>query len=520
MTAFGPPPPLTQADLLDLLVRNMDEHWLSGPLTDPSTRGILLGWIEIVLRVQAAGDENVDVQGYILSALGSAPATSAIRMQRPFGAPGIVPTTMRVRDQRGAVWRPTAAFAYPASGGVQTISVPVTSERMGYWLNTFEPPTFVFVDLPPDLAWAMLPSLVPASGGRLPYLDLHGSERQVPRATGETDDTYRHRMLLLLLKVSPDAIVDTIKTVLGSNLITVPIVNRVIRDGLRLAYEPFFDSAMPTLEGAWHLPPLFYDSAVLPFRGDLLRAFLDDTHGGWTRSGSDISGWFDVFLPTPAGPFAGVIAALADELDRRRAGGVPFAIYMGDPFSLSVLNHPKATAQIGSWLVGGSPSPANAVDALASYDADDSYLETATSGPITPLVVAGDYVASIPALSASPVSVSHVVLRAWIRNPNPDAIILINNPSFAFIIGPSTAGAPIRCVAPDCGGFPTLRVTHTDWRQYTLILERNPVTLAPWTVSDVTGGMQFGLACVSAGFASSRPLSVSELTLDLVVSYG
>ncbi|TAL44319.1 MAG: hypothetical protein EPN91_04645, partial [Salinibacterium sp.] len=288
MAEFGPPSAITQQELLNALSRSFEDHWIQGLYADPSSLSVFVGMCAAFLRVQTAGDENLDVNGYILSAKGATPSQSLLTLQRPSGAAGTIDQSLRLRDQFGNVWRPTGLNAIASSVGQQTVNIAVQSERTGYYLNQFLAPSFQLLDTPFDPTFAVVQGTTPAAGGTGALLDLHGSERQVPRSSGEPDPTYRHRMLLLPDQVSPSALASVIPTILAAYPATATAANLISGMGLRAMIEPFTDSAQIAITGLAGEPMMFFDDA-----------FADDPSGPRMRDYQDAAAEFDVFLPTP-----------------------------------------------------------------------------------------------------------------------------------------------------------------------------------------------------------------------------
>lgn len=528
MTTFGPPTPYTAEDLIDVLVRNMEPHWLAGLLEDPSSRSIFDGLVAVMLRAQDAIDENLSRIPFILTAPGPAPAQSVVRLQRPSGAALTIDTTRRFLDQRGAIWRPIADFAVAASGGAQTVDVPIRTDRVGHYFNSFEPLTYRILDALPDPAFVTVAGPDPAEFGTTPWLDLHGAERKVPRAAGENDSDYAHRMRVLEDMVSPVALTSAAWAVLDSFPSTRSIADLIVKYGLRILVEPFRDGAQPAQLGLWGIQPLFLDDG-----------FLDDPLDSELRELRDSVCWFDVRLPTIIDPddareffddvdpdygffvddpllayfdvppgvgITAPIAALADELDRRRAGGVWFRIIVGEELILA-----KHAADFGgaiasasvNWTAAGDDAPADLRVATMSFDGDASYaLSSSGTGP------ADDLRFSIPAPPA-PLSVSYVALRAWVKKADIGAG---TDPQFFFGIAPPT-GVWTRVSGPTT-------VTWTDYEEQTLILQENPLTALPWTVADLTSGpFLFGVGHGPAATATEE-LRVTEVLIEVGLSYG
>lgn len=536
MVDFGAPTQLTHDDLIDVLVRNFEPHWLAGLLADPSSLSIFEGMIAVMLRLQDSIDENLFRGAFIIGSQGAASATSTVRLQRPSGVAGTIYTTNRFIDERGAIWRPTVDYVVAPSGGVQTIDVPITTERQGYWLNSFEPLTYTIFDDLFDSSFFTILGADEAVGGRAAYLDQHGKERKRFRSSGEDDVTYRNRIRFVEDVVSPAAIARIPVQVLDAFADFRTIVDLIVLHGLISVLEPFIDSAQPSVVGLGGRDVPFWDDTML---------FYDDPHGALFRDIVDGDAFFDVVMPTPVDPTDGrmfydddtgdpgfflddpllayfdldaplaltaPVAALADELDRKRAGGVGGRIYVGGSQLLS--RHPGlgSLVQAGGWATeAGGVTDVALTTAIATFDGDTSYVAVATGAGAGTALQAGDLVFSLPAVPA-PLSVSHVVVRAWIRRAS---LGVGTNPQVAFLVRATPAGAPLRALV-DSAPF---TIDHDEWRPYRCIIERNPTTSAAWTLADIAGVVGVGVANVAAVGATDQ-VRVSELRLEIVANYG
>jgi len=553
MAEFGPPLPITRDELIDVLRRNFEAHWIgdddpafpSGLLGDPSSLSIFEGAIAQILRIQESVDENLYNGAFILTAPGRSPATSTVRLSRPSGAEVVVLTTTRFQDDRGAIWRPISNFTIPASGGAQEVDVPIQTERAGYFLNSFLPLTYQALDPLPDPTLITIAGVDPAVGGKTPYLDQHGKERRVFRASLESDEQYRARIRFIEDQVSPKAIAQTVIDILDAFPLTKPIVDLIIRDGLRTVIEPFEDSAQHAQINLTGSPGgLFYDSevpipvpAITPYIGG---AFLDDLNGGVLRSREDACAWFDIFLPNLVDPdearrftddpdpllgfwfddddfgymdgvaseaLTAPIAALADELDRRRAACVRFRIIVGEDVRL-VRVPPFGSLRIfGAWSdQSGATTEPEIIDAVATFDGDETYMVTTTGAGPSAAFTASDLLFDMPTVTP-PVSISHVVMRARVRKQDVGAGA---DPIFNFVIGP-TAVAPERVP-------PSVTIDTESYREIEVILEENPIAAAPWTLGDISGIVIFG--CANTAGVATEELRVSELSIEFVVNHG
>jgi hypothetical protein len=532
MAMFGPPTPLTRDDLIALLRRNFEPHWIEQLLSDPSSLSVFEGFIAVMLRIQEAYDIDFSVGPYILSAPGAAPATSVVRLQRPSGADVTIEVDQQFQDDRGAIWVPVAPYLIPASGGTQTVDVPIWTQRSGYFLNSFEPLTYQVVDELPDPNLIIVAGPDPAVDGTTPFLDDLGDERGYPRAPFEPDDTYRNRLVFLADMVAPGALARTIYQVLDGYPATTGIADLIARHGQVALVEPFRDGAQPSQLGLDGREYLYADAL----------AFVDDPVTDVARSAVDFIAFFDVFLPTPVDPeearqffdlaegdigsffddtlmgywnvsvgnaITAPIAALADELDRRRPGGVPFRIWLGRPVAL--LKHPEegGLSQVGTWVdQDGVVTDAAITAALATFDADETYVRTGTGAGNAGLSVSDLYFER-QVDPPAPDSVIRVVLRARVRRAGS---AVGTDPQVRFLLRPTGAGAAIRVGVAQTINFET-------YREVVTVLEQNPVTAAAWTPAQVSGLLGFGIANVAAVGATDQ-LRVSELYLEIWASYG
>lgn len=504
---------------------------------DPSSRSAFVAFARVVLRLQTAGDENLSNGAFILTAPGRASATSTVRLTRPSGAEVVVGINIRFLDDRGAVWVPSAAFTIPASGGAQTVDVPITTQRAGYYLNSFEPLTYQALDTLPDPTLVIELGVDPAINGTTPFLDQHGKERRVFRSPGETDAQYRNRIRFIEDQVSPKAVADSLLAVLDAFPATKPIADQVTQDGLRFLFEPFKDPAQQAQQGLYGLSPMFYNDSdgdegsyfddpggpVMLTRADAcasLTLFLptpidpDEARRFFDDSDADAGSWFDDaefgYFDLTAGPgLTGPIAALADELDRRRAACVGAQIIFGEDVRL-VRSPPVGTlTQAGDWEdQDAATTDLLLTAAVGSMDGDDTYAESALGTGAGAALDAGDLLFTL-ATVAVPVSITRVVLRARVRQVDVGAGV---DPSFSFIIEPTTAGAPVRILTPTV-------VSGATYTEIVEVLEENPVSAAAWTLADIAG--TFGLGCAnSAAVGATEELRVSELTLEIQANYG
>lgn len=532
MATFGPPPPLTVDDLLAVLERNFAQSWIGPLLADPSSRSYFEGVAAILLRAQESIDNNLGLGAFILTSTGAAPARSTIRLQRPLGVAGMIPATTRFLDERGAVWLPETDIDVPSSGSPQTIDVPAVTFRLGFYLNTFEPPSFRILDPLFDSSFVPVAGPVAATDGTSPSLDQHGLERASPRAPSETDQQYANRLVFLDDLVSPTALAETSMRVIEAYAVSSWVALLVIPDGARLLVEPFWDAAQQAQYNLRGRRVGFLDDA-----DPNLGLFFDDPNGPDMVDLKGATAWLDFYIPTLVDPNEGrrfyddpssalgsyfddafadlppsdallqPIAALADELNRRRAGGVGVRIWQGYPFSLE--RTPLVETQPGTWLPAGSLNPTDPITALRTMDADGSYIETSDGAGAGAPVAADDWIATMPPINA-PDAVSVVVLKAWVRRADLGVGV---DPIFAFVFGP-TGGTEERMIVSD----QPKTIDHDDWRPVVLILEQNPLTAAPWVPGDVSGTLTIGVANVAA--VPTDQLRVSELVVEIVASYG
>lgn len=489
MAAFGPPTPLTREDLIQVLRTTMDPTWLEPLLADPTSSAIFEAAIAALLRAQEAGDVMLSECAFMLSAPGASRSLCSVPIQRPSGGALVtLDQETRFADERGATWRPVADVTFPAAGASQTIAVALQSDREGHWLDTYLAPSFIAVDALPDETMLVLPATAPAEGGLTDVLSLHGSERDSPRAPDESDDAYRARMATLVDQVSPRALALALVGALDAGASSRIIADRVVREGLRPLVEVTRDSdqdAQPGLAGEEQ-----------PFVDD---AFVDDS---WhvLRGPEDSRAWFDVEVPSSA--VAGAdLAALADELDRKRAAGVRFRIKLDGP--QRIVNAPSELDQAGAWVAAGSAAPADLLASLAPYDGDGRYASTSTGAGTGGAADADDLVASFPPIPTLAASVTRVYLRARVRSAGPAG----TDPALGWIWGADRIAGY---------GLP-IAIAHADWREYVLQLDQNPATAAPWTPAD--------LAAITAGVANqhasatTRELRVAGLVVEIRASY-
>lgn len=483
MAEFGPPEKLTRDDLIALFDRNFEDHWFETIRSDPSSFAAVEGLIAALLRLQDAVDENLSLGSFILTAQGAAPATTTVRLTRNTGAAGNIPANTRFADEFGNVYRTDTITAVAAVVvAPQIVDIPVTSEREGYYLNSFGPPTFRILDALFDSNLAPTAGPTARTGGRTAFLDAHGAERLVPRAPGETDGTYRNRMLLLQDAVSPEAITATVISVLNQFTATQFITNAILQDGLRPVVEPFRDFSQNRQRGLYGEEGVFADAEDA----------LDDPFGGRIRSLHEACGHFYVLLPTIADTDA--VAALVDELDRRRGHCVRFCFLNGFPIpAVKTPNRFTTLISAGSWADTTGLTTAEALGAaVEKYDGDDTY---ATS------TVAGALVFSVPGLVSTPASVQLLIVRAQVKRTTGTG----TDPAVQFRLGIGAASQLI--------GSP-LTIDHTDYREYTIALQELPGggTITPAAVANT---IQFGIEVTTAG----EPVRVSELVYELQVTY-
>lgn len=525
MANFGPPTPFAHDDLVDLLRRNFDESWIDGLLNDPSSKSFFEALIAVMLRVQTAVDENFGKGPFILSAPGLAHAVSTLRIQRPSGGAVTIPTTMRVRDQRGAVWTPIADFAVGASGGPQTVDVPIETQRGGYFLNSFLPLTYVFLDKPPDPNFVIVAGVDPASEGTSPFLDLLGDERDKPRATGEDDDLYRHRVLFLEDQVSPFALGQALFSVIDSLPISRALSDLIVKTGYRPVLEPFVDVAHTAAFAFFGDQTLFFDD---PFYG-----FCDDPHGPVLRELADALRWLDVEIPVLADPTEsrfffdngflddpllgfpdqppGVLidqffGTLADELDRKREGGVGIRILYENHVSL--VRHPPDVAhgggvQAGNWTPGGTNAPADLIAAVQAPLGDASFALSTVGAGGGAGSSPNDLVYGFAPPSTYPSAIDFVRLIVVVKRVDKGVQI----PSFQFVL--QASGAAVRVGTP-------VVVSNTLWQRFDIILERNPSTNAAWVPANLLA-LSVGIANVSVG--ATDDLRVCDLAVEVRASY-
>ena len=520
MTEYGPPTPLDEDALFDLLRRNLASSWIEPLLADPTSRSVLSGIAAIVLRLQDAGDEAFSRCAHILTAPGAARATTTVRLYRSSGAL-VTLTTERFVDERGAVWRVVGgSYAIPLSGVPQTVDVPIETERVGHWLNFSTPLTFQALDSLPDPGLAILASEDPAEEGATPALDQHGLERGVPRNPSELDEDYAHRLRFLDGAVSPADVAEGALRLYDAIASFSATADLVANEGLRTVLEPFEDAQQPRQRNLYRTPSgAFADSVeggTVPATysgGDgVYTTFADDASGHWIRSFEEFRAWFDVFLPTPTGTAdeqAAAIASLAAYLDRARAGGVGGRIVVGEPVFHARHAVVGSLSQAGAWTDhDGSAADADLVAALEEHDASDTFASTGTGAGSGSALAGDDLVFELPALTA-PAGVSRVELFAWVRRTDLSVGV---DPEFQFVFRSGAAGAAERVGSPRV-------VDHDEFRLYREILEQEPNAPAAWAPGDVSSAIEVGVANVAAVGATDR-LDVSELYVVVVVDRG
>ncbi len=170
-----------------------------------------------------------------------------------------------------------------------------------------------------------------ASGGSPATLDELGAERRTPRSPGEGDEAYRLRVATLPDVVSPNAVRRS------GNRVLAPIGEKVvIREVGRAGFPGFF----------WDLDAWDYDDVVRPadrfklwldlveMRGFFLVGVPERTDGEFgffydegfvdAYDASPDLAFYDGF---PASYWLGYVAALRNQIDLARAGGVGFELY-------------------------------------------------------------------------------------------------------------------------------------------------------------------------------------------------
>lgn len=536
MSGFGPPPPLTTADFLDqggLLDRNFEDHWIDGLLEDPTSRSVFEAFVAVALRLQAAGDTNIDLGGYILTSPGRAPGSSTVRIQRPSGPAGTIPENTRFQDQRGAAYRTTAETTVPSAATTQTLDLPVVTERAGYYLNTIDPPTFQILDSLFDASFVTVLGPDPVTGGTTPFLDQHGRERRVLRAPGEADTQYRQRILFLEDQVSPKAIADTVLAILSQQSLFEPIAEAIEKDGLAVMVEPFIDSGQSTQLGLVGADKLFaagsvgagdgyfFDDAAFKMRSretycghfdivlprpidtDELRRFYDDDDGAFGLF-FDAGAFFVDGFENPE--FATQLGALVDELDRKRAACVSVTIRFDTLSTIKRRFRNPTLAQAGAWTDQAGASSAEAfTDALSTFDGDDSYAVTSAAGGTGTTVGSNDLVLQQRVFEAGrlPLRIERVRVRVRAKRTTGAG----SDPQMAVVIGDGSSN--IRS-APQT-------VSNTIYREHLYIFDQNPATGSAWTPAEITGGLNVGVANVVA--SATEPLRVSELYVEVTADY-
>lgn len=497
MAEFAPPPPLTRDDLIALLRRNFPADFIEPKLADPTSMSLLEGGIQMLLRIQAAGDAASEAL-YTQTAPEGARAVSVLRLRRPSGGGVTIVEGTRVFDSRGDYWR-TAEVLVPASLVEQTVDVPVETLRAGHWLNTFLAPTFQLLDPLPDPGLYIIAGPDPAAGGQTDVLALLGRERGFPRLPGETTEAYRARLIEFADKVSPIAVALALLAALAARTVSARVVDLAVQFGLRLIREPFRESAQLQAPSWYGAAGAFWDQLA-----------LDNPTGPLLQSAESTTLHLDIHLP-PMGAtivLAEEQAAMAawNAVNSTRAGGVTFTIFR-DPEGILV-RAPEGLDDAGDWSTHlGSVTEADLVAALAGYNAEASYARSSVGTGGGGAGDPGDLTLSVAALPAEVLAIRHVILRAWARR----GTLLGSAPSVAFVVESPGSAGPVRCLL---GGFP-LALTTTRWVQLELHLPEDPSTGAPWDLAALQGGsLVFGLAN-TATVGPTDQLQVSELVVEI-----
>lgn len=130
---------------------------------------------------------------------------------------------------RKTVGRAVTSIVGDVSGATATISFPLVDQDFTLEIGTA---SWVVLDWALDFGLTATNAASP-TGGRAAMLDALGDERAIPRAPGESDDSYRARVAQIADVVTPNAIRRTLRR-------TVPGVDWCFREVGSAAYPGFF----------------------------------------------------------------------------------------------------------------------------------------------------------------------------------------------------------------------------------------------------------------------------------------
>lgn len=497
MVEFAPPAQLTRDDLIALLKRNFPADWIEPLLADASSLSIFEAAIAVLLRIQDAGDAVTEAL-YTQTATEGASATSTVRLRRPSGGSVTIAEGTRFFDSRGDVWE-AAELLVSASGGEQTVDVPVQTQRQGHWLNTFEPPSFRIYDPLPDIGFYIIAGADAADGGQTDMLALRGRERGMPRTGSETADAYRARLLTFANKVTPRAIQEVVYAALASRTLSARVVELIRDFGLRVVREPFRESSQHQLAGFYGHPGMVCDVHA-----------ADLTAGPTLQDRLAATNHLELVLP----PLDATITAEVQEVGKAlwnavkeiRAAGVSVRLYY-DSAGI-VARGAEGLDTAGDWRTNDGSSDADEmVVSVAGHGSDPDLLVASPTGRgAGGTAHAGDVRFSAAALPPEVTAISHVVLRAWVRRGSslgtpPDAVFVFKSPS----------GSAVRCLL---GDYP-LTISSESWRPIMVTLKEDPSTTAAWDLADLQAGAAvFGMANVATA-GPTDPLEMSEIVMEV-----
>lgn len=214
-------------DLLSILTGFFPESYLQ-PIRDVGPgyevyQALAAMWDRLQLAIS-----RTDADAFISSAAGAGAATGTVLFSRPTHDAGAV--TM----QAGSIVRASAngapflvvSDAVFGSTDLGPISAPIVALGYGYEYNVpgkftapngdVDPGAIDTIDLPllaPPLGdqTIVVTNDDPTTGGRPSTLDMHGSERELPRYKNESDPAYRARLQMVTDTVAPAAMLRQIR---------------------------------------------------------------------------------------------------------------------------------------------------------------------------------------------------------------------------------------------------------------------------------------------------------------------
>lgn len=573
MPVYTPPALITLDDLIDLVSRNMDDFWIGALLEDPSSRSIFEGLIAPLLRVQTAGDINFLDGCFIQTAQGPEFSQTTVRITRPEGGAFTLPTTFQFQDQFQNVWVPSAPFPISASLVPQTLNVPIRSVRTGYWLNSFEPLTFVAVDEFEDADMVVIAGDQPAIDGRTGFLDEHGSERGYLRALGEPDEpipgnngNYRNRLSQVPDRVTPLALTLAVISTFTASEETKHLATWIDVYGLRMLMEPFRDSSQDDLQGLlgaesgpaywgsgnpsqdwfdgffWDDPRVEYRdfadfSAHLDIPIPSLPELVTSLQGFWSEdapspdrtylgdepissvllTGFPRETWLDVETITST---IGAYSSIIRDMNAFRPACVNVRGLIGEPLHFVRGTKFSRSLTAGNWRTETeSVLPADLLKSLSVFDGKDTFARSSIgAGPGSGVTSSDLHFGLNPmteAVTPHPetlaVGAVRVSLRAWVRMVSN----AIGTPPVAQFVF-QYSGSGIARVGP------IYTITSTAWQLIEIHMEVRPSVLGAgaWTVADLVGSLRVGIANVHTALAATDFLDVSAIYAEVVLDLG